>query len=247
MRRCNGPCGHGPCSVPSGRGAARHRARLSSGSVTTNRRGRSEAKSLGGQAQKRGLIPRTPPGDRLLADAAVWLTGEYADAVRSTRQRTLDVRRARARRRPAPGGPAAPVLTANGCRAGHGGWPRRPSPDPATTASSAGSWSASGPRSASTGPTATGRRRSSTGPAVEHGLPRPGSGRSWPAPASRSAAASEACHLGCRRDALHDRAGARHRPRARATRRGSRRPSPTRGSPSTSRRGGRTRPTAATC
>lgn len=45
---------------------------------------------VGGQAQKRGLIPRTPPGDRLLADAAIWLTGEYADAVRSTRQRTLD-------------------------------------------------------------------------------------------------------------------------------------------------------------
>ncbi len=40
-------------------------------------------------AQKRGLIPRLPAGDRLLADAAVWLTGEYADAVRSTHQRTL--------------------------------------------------------------------------------------------------------------------------------------------------------------
>ncbi len=46
--------------------------------------------NVGGQAQKRGLIPRTPPGDRLLGDAAIWLTGEYADAVRSTRQRTLD-------------------------------------------------------------------------------------------------------------------------------------------------------------
>jgi hypothetical protein len=44
---------------------------------------------VGGQAQKRGLIPRTPAGDRLLADAAVWLTAQYADAVRSTRQRTL--------------------------------------------------------------------------------------------------------------------------------------------------------------
>ena len=49
---------------------------------------RLEAK-VGGQAQKRGLIPRTPPGDRLLADAAVWLAADYADAVRSTRQRTL--------------------------------------------------------------------------------------------------------------------------------------------------------------
>jgi hypothetical protein len=50
---------------------------------------RLEAK-VGGQAQKRGLIPRTPAGDRLLADAAIWLAGEYADAVRSTSQRTLD-------------------------------------------------------------------------------------------------------------------------------------------------------------
>jgi hypothetical protein len=45
--------------------------------------------SLGGLAQKRGLIPRVPDGDKLLAEAAVWLTGEYPDAVRSTRQRTL--------------------------------------------------------------------------------------------------------------------------------------------------------------
>lgn len=44
---------------------------------------------VGGQVQKRGLIPRTPPGERVLADAVVWLNGEYADAVRSTRQRTL--------------------------------------------------------------------------------------------------------------------------------------------------------------
>jgi hypothetical protein len=45
--------------------------------------------ALGGVAQKRGLIPRVPDGDRLLAEAAVWLTGEYPDAVRSTHQRTL--------------------------------------------------------------------------------------------------------------------------------------------------------------
>jgi hypothetical protein len=45
--------------------------------------------ALGGLAQKRGLIPRVPDGDKLLADAAVWLNGEYADAVRSTHQRTL--------------------------------------------------------------------------------------------------------------------------------------------------------------
>ncbi len=57
--------------------------------VTTTALDRLEAR-VGGQAQKRGLIPRTPAGDRLLADAAIWMTGEYADAVRSTRQRTLD-------------------------------------------------------------------------------------------------------------------------------------------------------------
>ena len=50
---------------------------------------RLEAK-VGGQAQRRGLIPRTPSGERLLADATIWLTGEYSDAVRSTRQRSLD-------------------------------------------------------------------------------------------------------------------------------------------------------------
>ncbi len=44
---------------------------------------------VGGLAQKRGLIPRMPPADRLLDDAAVWLAAQYADAVRSTRRRTL--------------------------------------------------------------------------------------------------------------------------------------------------------------
>jgi hypothetical protein len=43
-----------------------------------------------GQAAKRGLIPRIPTGDRLLTDLEAWLRSEYADAVRSTRQRTLD-------------------------------------------------------------------------------------------------------------------------------------------------------------
>ena len=50
---------------------------------------RLEAK-VGGQAQRRGLIPRTPSVERLLADATIWLTGEYPDAVRSTRQRSLE-------------------------------------------------------------------------------------------------------------------------------------------------------------
>ncbi|CAN5627132.1 hypothetical protein BH20CHL7_BH20CHL7_12650 [soil metagenome] len=49
---------------------------------------RLEAK-VGGHAQKRGLIPRTPPPERLLGDAATWLAAEYADAVLDTRQRTL--------------------------------------------------------------------------------------------------------------------------------------------------------------
>jgi hypothetical protein len=44
---------------------------------------------LEGQASKRGLIPRTPGGERLLADAAAWLTAEYPEEVRSSRQRTL--------------------------------------------------------------------------------------------------------------------------------------------------------------
>lgn len=61
---------------------------LSSSPVTTNLVD-ALGVSLGGLAQKRGLIPRVPDGGRLLADAAVWLTGEYPDAVRSTHQRTL--------------------------------------------------------------------------------------------------------------------------------------------------------------
>jgi hypothetical protein len=56
--------------------------------VTTTTTDRLETR-VGGQASKRGLIPRTPAGDRLLADAVVWLNGEYADAVRSTHTRTL--------------------------------------------------------------------------------------------------------------------------------------------------------------
>ncbi len=38
-----------------------------------------------GQASKRGLIPRMPAGERLLADVAAWLAGEYADEVRRVR------------------------------------------------------------------------------------------------------------------------------------------------------------------
>lgn len=35
-----------------------------------------------GQAQKRGIIPRLPAPDHLLADARAWITGEYGDLVR---------------------------------------------------------------------------------------------------------------------------------------------------------------------
>jgi hypothetical protein len=41
---------------------------------------------LVGRASKRGLIPRLPTGERLLADAAAWLVAEYPDIVRSTRR-----------------------------------------------------------------------------------------------------------------------------------------------------------------
>ena len=86
MRPCNGPLAR-----PAGtnrQGVARGLRGYRRGSVTTNLVD-ALGVSLGGIAQKRGLIPRLPAGDRLLADAAVWLTGEYADAVRSTHQRTL--------------------------------------------------------------------------------------------------------------------------------------------------------------
>lgn len=38
-----------------------------------------------GQASKRGVIPRLPAPERLLADAQAWITAEYGDIVRSTR------------------------------------------------------------------------------------------------------------------------------------------------------------------
>ena len=41
-----------------------------------------------GHASKRGLIPRQPPADRLLAEIETWLRIEFPDAVRSTRTRT---------------------------------------------------------------------------------------------------------------------------------------------------------------
>jgi len=44
---------------------------------------------LEGQASKRGLIPRMPGGERLLADASAWLSAEYPDQVRATRQHML--------------------------------------------------------------------------------------------------------------------------------------------------------------
>jgi len=47
------------------------------------------AVQVAGHASKRGLIPRLPTGERLLADAETWLRREYPDIVRSTRRHTL--------------------------------------------------------------------------------------------------------------------------------------------------------------
>jgi len=41
-----------------------------------------------GQASRRGLIPRVPTGDRLLADVEAWLTTNHPDLVRSVQQST---------------------------------------------------------------------------------------------------------------------------------------------------------------
>jgi hypothetical protein len=42
-----------------------------------------------GHASKRGILPRLPSGERLLADVEAWLRAEYADMVRATSRRTL--------------------------------------------------------------------------------------------------------------------------------------------------------------
>jgi hypothetical protein len=44
--------------------------------------------NLAGRASKRGLIPRQPPADRLIAGIETWLRLEYPDIVRSSRTRT---------------------------------------------------------------------------------------------------------------------------------------------------------------
>ncbi len=44
---------------------------------------------LTGQASKRGIIPRVPPAERLLADIEQWLLSEYPDVVRSSRAHAL--------------------------------------------------------------------------------------------------------------------------------------------------------------
>ena len=56
---------------PSGRGRVR-------GSALT------VAIRVEGQASKRGMIPRLPAADRLIADARDWLTTEYAPLVRAS-------------------------------------------------------------------------------------------------------------------------------------------------------------------
>jgi hypothetical protein len=86
VRARNGQFGLGRWYEPAG--AATRTPGYGRDLVTTNL-AEALGVALGGLAQKRGLIPRVPGGDRLLADAAVWMTGEYPDAVRSTHQRTL--------------------------------------------------------------------------------------------------------------------------------------------------------------
>lgn len=44
---------------------------------------------LQGQAAKRGLIPRIPSGERLLADIEVWLRAEYPDQIRAVSTRSV--------------------------------------------------------------------------------------------------------------------------------------------------------------
>ena len=42
-----------------------------------------------GQASRRGMIPRVPSGDGLIAAIEAWVASEYAESVRSTRRQTL--------------------------------------------------------------------------------------------------------------------------------------------------------------
>ena len=46
------------------------------------------AVQVAGQASKRGIIPRVPSAERLLADIEQWLVAEYPDLVRSIQPRT---------------------------------------------------------------------------------------------------------------------------------------------------------------
>ena len=108
---------------------------------------------LGGLAQKRGLIPRMPAGDRLLADTTVWLNGEYAEMVRSTRTRTLAGGETELAIDLHPATTAV-VLTADDAARSASVRTRR-SQDPDTTASSAASWNDSVRKSASSGTPAT--------------------------------------------------------------------------------------------
>jgi hypothetical protein len=67
---------------------------------------------IDGQAAKRGLLPRMPAGERLLADIAAWLVDEYPDQIRVVGRRSVDedVAEPRAELRLALH-PAAPDLT----------------------------------------------------------------------------------------------------------------------------------------
>ena len=77
-----GHTGYEPVAPPARRPEYRRR------SVVTKLQPTLEIR-LDGQASKRGLIPRTPGGERLLRDVAAWLTAEYPDQVRSAREHML--------------------------------------------------------------------------------------------------------------------------------------------------------------
>ncbi|HEV8401452.1 MAG TPA: hypothetical protein VGQ31_00315, partial [Candidatus Limnocylindrales bacterium] len=45
---------------------------------------------VAGQASRRGMIPRVPSGDSLVAAVEAWLTSAFPETVRSSRRTVLD-------------------------------------------------------------------------------------------------------------------------------------------------------------
>ena len=216
--------------------------------MTTNR---VDASCLARRARRRsGAHPAAArAGDRLLADAAVWLRASTPTPSARPHQTDLPVGRDGLAGRPPSGGRAA-RLTARTSGPGRRRGAKRASRAPATTASSGGVLERLGTEIGIDWP--DGRRRGG------RQLRRPAATSSamylgWLGPALADARAAR--RLGAGRAALgtppgvdvRDRAGRSPRSSDRATTRGSRRRSPIRASPSTSRRGGPTRPTRDIC